>query len=287
MKCPACLSENSRIEKENYYSFQMLICNDCGCEFCNPFKAPDLDFYANANDNESSRRHNVISNWHKTHPTWNSKLLKNGSGLNLLDIGCGNGDFAEFADSNGFNVIGIDIDKSSLKIAQSRGLKNAKFINTTLVEFIKTNSLCFDFISMFEVFEHVDNPNETINLISQLLKPGGYFVGSLPNENRYLAKKVNLKFALPPYHLTYWTTKAWSTYLVKFHNFRLISINNNAYYGYISNIFYQKNLETLNIKTGTLADFFLKCFWFSIKKIEILFEKLTRNASSFYFEFKK
>jgi 2-polyprenyl-3-methyl-5-hydroxy-6-metoxy-1,4-benzoquinol methylase len=167
--CPCCESLKIKCTVPNYYNYDLIACGNCECVFCYPFEAPKYDFYSEADDWESIRRHSVISKWHRTHPTWQSKNLIHGEGKRLLDIGCGNGDFAEFASKRKFGIVGIDIDKASLKIANRRELENAQFINSTLLDFVKTNTEKFDIISMFEVFEHIKNPNQNFKSNKLLL----------------------------------------------------------------------------------------------------------------------
>jgi 2-polyprenyl-3-methyl-5-hydroxy-6-metoxy-1,4-benzoquinol methylase len=235
VNCPICEEQDCLLTKENYYNYKLHFCNNCKGEFCIPFKTPSIEFYTNASDNESVRRHTVKSKWHITHPSRQSKLLSNGLGKSILDIGCGNGDFAEFVAEKNFKVTGIDIDEASIQNAKSRNLPNSEFIKSTLEDFCR-NGLKFDIVSMFEVFEHVDNPKETIELIKKVLKPKGIFIGSLPSEERYFAKKLNLEFALPPYHLSYWTKETWQHYLEHIHSFKKLHAENNVYFGYLCNI---------------------------------------------------
>jgi SAM-dependent methyltransferase len=287
INCPVCLYQQTKITLCNYNGYDLLQCNRCGCEFCIPFKAPIFDFYKNASDSESLRRHTKYSKWHVNHPTQFSENLLNGNGKKLLDIGCGNGDFAEFASKRGFEVSGIDIDEASLNIAKSRNLKNTIFFKTTLNSFILETSEKYDVVTMFEVFEHLDNPFETLQLIKQILKPGGLFIGTLPNENRFFSKKINLNFAEPPYHLTFWTKETWTTVLEMQGDFKMEKCSNNVYYGYLSNIALEKSLNKLNVRgKSKLINYSLTAFFLILKKIESLIERLMGKSSSFYFEFR-
>ncbi len=285
--CPICASEKNKIEFAEYHGYQLTTCNECGCCYCQPFKAPNSDFYSSATDNNSEKRHTILYPWPKNHPTYSSSKFTNGEGMTLLDIGCGNGAFAEFANHRNFDVIGIDIDTASLDLAKKRSVQNTIFLNATIFEYLKENpEKKFDIITAFEVIEHLDNPKETIETIKKLLKPDGIFIGTLPNENRLLAKEFNLNFALPPYHLTYWTTETWSNVLNKYFGFKAVVCENNAYYGYLSDIS-QVTIETkFGIQKGVLH-FLLKAIFTLTKAIERPLEKLIGKSSSFYFEFKK
>lgn len=291
IQCPSCNSINTELNKKSYYNYQLYACSICHCVFCIPFKAPNADFYFNGNDSESLRRHSVLTKWDKKNPTYNSSLFEviSNKEKTILDIGCGNGAFAEFASERGFNVIGIDIDTSSLKLAKSRNLKNTLFLNSNLEDFIVNNpGIRIDIITMFEVFEHLDNPSQTLQSVYNLLTPGGFFAGTLPNEDRYFAKKLNLKFALPPYHLTYWTNSSWVHFTTVVNQFKLKTCKNNVYYGYISNIFYEKLINKItNKRVYKIVNPIFKAVIYFTKILETIIEKVFSKSSSFYFELQK
>jgi 2-polyprenyl-3-methyl-5-hydroxy-6-metoxy-1,4-benzoquinol methylase len=283
LACPLCGGNQVVSIKANYCETHIYSCIQCLAEFCIPFSAPARDFYTNASDVESTRRHTILSKWHHSHPTYNSLFFGNGHGKTILDIGCGNGDFAEFACSKGFAVVGIDVDESSLQNAQSRGLTSASFRQVSLTALIAQGHT-FDAITMFEVMEHLDNPAETLEHIKKLLKPKGLFIGSLPNENRFLAKTFNLDFAKPPYHLNFWTAKSWCHYVTSFHRFNVVRCDNSVYYGYLCNIAFEKICQFLRINEMSLVK---KCIYGAFilpKYAEIAIEKLIGKSSSFYFE---
>ena len=236
------------------------------------------DVYSKISKEFNRTRWNVWANVGKFIDSFKSNTI-NG------DIGCGNGDFLEYASSLGMKVIGIDIDENSLLIARSRGLKDSEFHNTTLIEFAKSEEIKFDFISMFEVFEHLDNPNETIQIIKNLLKKDGVFIGTLPNERRFCAKSLNLEYALPPYHLTFWIRKTWTKYL-ELNGFTTITCANTVYYGYLCDILYFRVLKSFQeIRKRKFLTFSTKVIFTIIKPIEAIIEKITKRSSSFYFEF--
>jgi 2-polyprenyl-3-methyl-5-hydroxy-6-metoxy-1,4-benzoquinol methylase len=289
MNCPICNEINScEISIKNYYNYDLFKCTNCKAEFCHPFKCPSLDFYTNATDVASIYRHTKINMWPNQHPINNSKNVIDGKTKSILDIGCGNGMFAEFANTHGFNYVGIDIDKSSLEIARKRNLKNCTFIETTLEDFIKSNpNQKFDIVSMFEVFEHIDNPIETLNKIENILNPNGLFLGSIPNEKRFFAKKLNLNFALPPYHLNYWTKETWSYFIPKFSDLKIEVVESNLYYGYISNLLFAKTSKKMKLYKIPILNKFVNIFFRIIGLPEILIEKLLNKSSSLYFELRK
>ena len=83
----------------------------------------------------------------------------------ILDIGCGSGRWANLASTKANNVIGIDTNEESLKIARSFG-STAKFeffdVNRSLSELGK-----FTIGILVHVLEHIDDPEKLLN---ELLK---------------------------------------------------------------------------------------------------------------------
>lgn len=98
----------------------------------------------------------------------------------VLDIGCGNGNISLALGSIGYQVTGVDIDKTSIEKASSRNtFPNVKF------EVIDANSFeimdAYDAVVCSEVLEHLYKPYELSESIYRILKPGGVFVATVPN----------------------------------------------------------------------------------------------------------
>lgn len=222
--CAICGDENVQRARSLINGYTLWECTTCGGMFCDPFVAPSSSFYAGAADLASQSRHAGPTAWYPVHPTRQSDVFTSGKGGRLLDVGCGNGAFAEFAAASGYEVIGLDVDATSIEIARSRNLSRAKFYCTSLDEFSRSNPTAgqFDVITMFEVFEHLDRPAATLRLVKSLLRDGGLFIGSLPNAERFLMWQLHWDYEMPPYHLTYWTVKTWSEFLRRYFNFEVL-----------------------------------------------------------------
>ena len=279
ISCPFCQSRSTQsFIKEIVPAYDLVKCVDCAVIYSLPFKSPGLDFYTKADDASSKERHSKLFSLPKDHPARKMPVLQEGSGKKLLDIGCGNGSFAEYAAGKGFNVLAIDIDTASLEIAAKRATKNTIYKNALLKDIIidENQYNAFDVITMFEVFEHIDNPMETIKNIKKLLKPNGHFIGSLPNINRLSMWKRFNDYEAPPYHLSYWTINTWKSFMQK-NDFQFIASKNNVYHGYIADYYRMRSKsEVMNV------------FWQIVKKIiEAPIERLINAGASFSFVFKK
>lgn len=88
---------------------------------------------------------------------------------NLLDIGCGNGDFLLEMKYLGWKVFGIEIDKKAALAASSLGID---VIEGTLKDTTYSENF-FSAIHMNNVIEHLADPKETLERCYKILKPGG------------------------------------------------------------------------------------------------------------------
>jgi SAM-dependent methyltransferase len=115
-----------------------------------------------------------------------------------LDIGCSDGTFLSRAWERGNEVQGIDIDERALEIARSRGIAASRQEIAEFVAAAEATGKTFDFITAFDVIEHLTDPVAEIARLARLLAPGGHLVGTVPNKNRLLANEMAIDF--PPHH---------------------------------------------------------------------------------------
>lgn len=100
----------------------------------------------------------------------------------VLDYGCGAGEFLKYIE-NDFDVIGFEPDADARKAAENK-IGSHKIINE-IIE-IPDNSL--DAITMWHVFEHIDNQDYMLNLFHNKLKTNGLLVIAVPNHTSYDAQ---------------------------------------------------------------------------------------------------
>lgn len=103
----------------------------------------------------------------------------------LLDVGCGNGAntvlFAEVIP----RVAGVDVEPERLttatEFAWSRGLGNLEYVISDGLN-IPYPDESFDYVTCFDVLEHVDDEQKTLSEIARVLSPGGQLAISVPNK---------------------------------------------------------------------------------------------------------
>jgi len=94
----------------------------------------------------------------------------------LLDVGCGNGSFLEFAKSAGWVVAGVEPDPAARAIASAIGAD----VRPSLDDWTSSGE-CFDYITTSHVIEHVHDPLSFLKKIFALLRGDRPFFVETPN----------------------------------------------------------------------------------------------------------
>lgn len=105
-------------------------------------------------------------------------LRKNiGTGKKVLDIGCRDGALtSEYCAGN--DVVGVDIDSKALEKTASYGVRTMQF---NLTDVWPLDDEAFDRVVAGEVLEHLYFPELVLKEVKRVLRPGGLFIGSVPN----------------------------------------------------------------------------------------------------------
>lgn len=104
------------------------------------------------------------------------------SHLQILEIGCGNGNISYQLAHSGHYVSGIDIDEKSVQSA-NRKFQHEKlqFRVMDVCEYIVKEEDKYDVIVCSEVLEHLTNPLTIMRNVNRLLKDNGIAVITVPN----------------------------------------------------------------------------------------------------------
>lgn len=103
-------------------------------------------------------------------------------GSKVLDYGCGAGEFVKYIE-NDFETYGFEPDSDARKAAQGKITKASILDN---IDKIEENSL--DAITLWHVFEHIENQDEMLAIFHEKLKEKGILVIAVPNPTSYDAK---------------------------------------------------------------------------------------------------
>jgi SAM-dependent methyltransferase len=112
-----------------------------------------------------------------------------GPGRRVLDLGCRYGALTR-AYAAGNDVVGVDVDREALAEAAKLGIETRW---ADVDEPLPFEDASFDVVVAGELLEHVRDPQRLVGDIARLLRPGGTFVGSVPNAFRL---KNRLRFLL-------------------------------------------------------------------------------------------
>ena len=124
----------------------------------------------------------------------------------LLDVGSGDGRFLERALGEGWQgkLNGVEFNPDMAR----RRTGDFTVTVSPLEEFLaKHPEPAYDVIVIFDVMEHLAEPGAAVRRIAGMLKPGGYFAATVPNEGRLrLFERESWDF--PPNHNTRWTSQS-------------------------------------------------------------------------------
>lgn len=132
----------------------------------------------------------------------------------LLEVGCGPGWALEVFQQAGYRVVGLDLSPRAVESAGRRlsgesesgdrgiagGGADVRALDIeahTAEDLLEQLGGPFDIVAALEVLEHLIEPRRALEKLGRLLRPGGHFVLSLPNEIHLLSRLRILLGALP------------------------------------------------------------------------------------------
>lgn len=108
-------------------------------------------------------------------------LPKPKKGDKVLDVGFGNGAFLNDSKAVGWEVTGVDPDKTAVANVKKRGMD----VCQGGIEVFEGRSEIFEAITISHVIEHVHDPEMVLKNAYRLLKPGGVLFIETPNIESY------------------------------------------------------------------------------------------------------
>ena len=126
----------------------------------------------------------------------------------ILDFGCGYGDFLKSTKDIVHSSIGIELTTELVKQIKDIGIRAEKDINL-----VEDNTL--DTIFCFHCLEHVQNQRDILNLMYKKLRVGGKIIIEVPHANDFLLhnSKEFMKFSLWSEHLILHTYQSLKLFL--------------------------------------------------------------------------
>jgi len=138
-----------------------------------------------------------------------SKIHNHKTGGNILDFGCGTGEFLNTMQQYGWSITGVEPSPEARLKAE---ILNSTKISGSLDELINQK---FDVITAWHVIEHVPDLAQTIQQLKSLLNKGGIIFIAVPNYQSPDAVKYKAHWAGfdVPRHLWHFSKKSMNSLL--------------------------------------------------------------------------
>jgi 2-polyprenyl-3-methyl-5-hydroxy-6-metoxy-1,4-benzoquinol methylase len=212
--CEVCKSSNHLDFTELYYNDEYYIvkCNNCGFSFIpkEHRKKTNYDEYRDDEVLQEVRKSNsyIKIQRHKLRLSLIKKYKKQG---NLFDIGTGWGHFLYTAKICSYNVDGIEISKLMHFFATNDLELNVRNEDLYEAEIPKNQ---YDIVTMWDVLEHLNEPQKAVKKAHEILKPDGIFVLQIPAIDSKIAKIEKEKWImLSAEHINYFTKNSIKLFL--------------------------------------------------------------------------
>lgn len=107
-------------------------------------------------------------------------------GKRVLDVGCGGGLLSEAMAKSGAQVTGIDLGTATIEVAELHALESGVAVTyrrEAAEDHAVANAGAYDIVTCMEMLEHVPAPQDVMQALHTLVKPGGDVFVSTINRN--------------------------------------------------------------------------------------------------------
>lgn len=148
--------------------------------------------------------------------------LVGGPGMRVLDVGCRTGRLTRYY-AEGNDIVGVDVDREALAVAaESLGIET---VWADVDAGLPVADASFDVVVAGEVLEHLSDPAAAVAEARRVLRPGGRFIGSVPNAFRLKSRVAYARGKYPvdwdPTHLQLFTPEALRSLLDGFNDVQI------------------------------------------------------------------
>lgn len=181
--------ENTFNISENTVNLHVADCKYCGCvQLINVPLSPDYDVvYRSIGVSVSYReeKKRQIEQFVKSYNLFDA---------NMVEIGCGNGQFLEIINEIGVNkILGLESGANNYNECLNKGFNviHGNLFNVLYKE--KLNNLFEAFVT-FHYLEHLPNPTKFVKYLYKIIKPGGVGLIEVPNYDYIEKNNIWLEF---------------------------------------------------------------------------------------------
>jgi SAM-dependent methyltransferase len=197
-RCPLCGGTSVRVI-ERCGDVRTELCAQCDVAYLSPVPSlPELgDHY-----DEGYYRDWITSQQRARRRLWRQRLAlvrARRAGGDLLDVGCGDGNFLEAAQDTGFLCAGTELSEYAAERVRRR-LRIP--VMTGPICAIEWPVASFDVVTMWHVLEHLTDPRGDLAIVHRLLRPGGLLFIAVPNRLSTIFNGVYrmIKGSPPPFY---------------------------------------------------------------------------------------
>lgn len=218
VNCPICNNNkfnHLKTIKNLEGQFSLKKCQKCDLVFINPL--PSINRLKNYYNKEYGvplyQQKKVINKGNKVLEMLNNKGIKKGK---LFELGASHGFFLNQAKKKGYQVSGVELSTTAVKNAKKKfniEIENETFESSKIINHRNE----FDAVVMFDLLEHLTNPNEVLQGLYNIMKKNGLIALTVPNIDSYEYKIYGKywEWLSPPAHLFYYSPKTITKILKK------------------------------------------------------------------------
>jgi SAM-dependent methyltransferase len=214
-----------RIHEKN--GFSVIACEVCGFTHAYPVPSAEELEHVYRHEYYATEKPLYIERYREDQTWWDLvnddrlddlEAVLGGRRGRLLDVGSGPGLFLERGRSRGWSVVGIEPSSQAAAHSKSRGLE---IVEEFLDAQIGPRLGRFDAVHSAAVFEHLPDPAGMLEVIREMLLPGGALVVVVPNDENPIQRAAVATQGLepwwvgPPHHLNYFTPKSLSALIAR------------------------------------------------------------------------
>jgi 2-polyprenyl-3-methyl-5-hydroxy-6-metoxy-1,4-benzoquinol methylase len=220
-------------------------CRDCGFSFFDPSQSGDGLFYEHLSTDDSAY-------YNAQRPEFDHALQHalSKNHRNVLDVGCGSGNFLDLARKAGLSTSGMELNDKAAAAALDKG----HHIYEGLLDenFAQAHSAEFDMVTLFQVVEHLADPVGLLRLARRLLRPGGSLFFSVPNSRGLYQLYPLDPHQWPPHHISRWRTEDFPSIARKIGMVHLYTAGDRLHGGSLAD-FHMRNNRALAVLGGEIS----------------------------------
>ena len=175
-----------------------------------------------------------------------SKVIKNKHDSKILEVGSGLGYLTFSLNKAGYNATGIDISEKA--VDQARENYGNLYVCADIYKYANEKANSYDLVILTELIEHVEDPLGFMEVVMNLLKPGGKVILTTPNKTIFPNEIIWLT-ELPPVHC-WWFSEQSVKYIAKRLNAKVSFVDFTNYY---KKKVFQYNIHKLKNRPFPLA----------------------------------